>query len=60
MSAYPTTPAFVNEGDWSSVSDSHPAMKWMHAYTERIDEVCAHSFLTSRNHGRFKDPRDLP
>ena len=33
----PTKPAFVHSGDWSSESDSHPAMKWMHEYTNAFD-----------------------
>ena len=29
--------AYVHYGDWDSDSDSHPAMDWMHKYTNMID-----------------------
>jgi len=36
--SFPTIPAFVHKGDWNSISDSHPAMKWMHEYTNEFDK----------------------
>jgi len=37
--SYKTQPAFVHQGDWDAESDSHPAMKWMHEYTNVFDKV---------------------
>jgi len=36
--SFQTRPAFVHQGDWSGESDNHPAMKWMHEYTNEYDK----------------------
>lgn len=38
--SYDKKTSLVQYGDWDEKSDSHPAMKWMHAYTNKVDEVC--------------------
>lgn len=38
MSSF-TKPALIHQGDWDAESDAHPAMKWMHEYTDEFDKV---------------------
>lgn len=37
--SYPKKESLVNYGDWDEKTDTHPAMKFMHAYTNKVDEV---------------------
>lgn len=43
--SYNKKEALVQYGDWDAKSDQHPAAKWMHAYTNKIDEVSSSQTL---------------
>lgn len=44
--SYNKKESLVQYGDWDEKSDSHPAMKWMHEYTNVYDKVSPHPSLS--------------
>lgn len=49
--SYNKKTSLVQYGDWDEKSDSHPAMKWMHMYTNKIDEVSKNPLSPFPVHG---------